>query len=31
MEDTVDFFNLIQGTKLNAEEKAGLVAFLRVL
>jgi cytochrome c peroxidase len=31
LEDTVEFFNLIQGTKLNAEEKAGLVAFLRVL
>jgi len=31
LEDTVEFFNLIQGTQLNAEEKASLVAFLRVL
>ena len=31
LEDTVEFFNLIQGTKLNAEEKTDLVAFLRVL
>lgn len=31
LEDTVEFFNLILGTKLNAEEKGDLVAFLRVL
>jgi cytochrome c peroxidase len=31
LEDTVEFFNLVQGAKLDAEEKAALVAFLRVL
>lgn len=31
LEDTVEFFNLILGTKLGAEEKSDLVAFLRVL
>jgi cytochrome c peroxidase len=31
IEDTVEFFNLILGTKLTAAEKADLVAFLRVL
>ena len=31
LEDTVEFFNLIVGTKLSKEEKADLVAFLRAL
>jgi cytochrome c peroxidase len=31
LEDTVEFFNLIDGTKLTAEEKQDLVAFMRVL
>jgi cytochrome c peroxidase len=31
LEDTVEFFNLISGTKLSADEKDNLVAFLRVL
>ena len=31
IEDTVEFFNLILEIKLNAEEKADLVAFLRAL
>jgi cytochrome c peroxidase len=31
LEDTVEFFNLIDGTKLTAEEKQDLVAFLRAL
>jgi cytochrome c peroxidase len=31
IEDTVELFNLILGTKLTAAEKADLVAFLRVL
>jgi len=31
LEDTVEFFNLIQGLKLTAQEKAALVAFLRAL
>jgi cytochrome c peroxidase len=31
LEDTVEFFNLILGTKLTAEEKQDLVAFLRAL
>jgi cytochrome c peroxidase len=31
LEDTVEFFNLILGTKLTTEEKADLVAFLRCL
>ena len=31
LEDTVEFFNLVLGLKLNQEEKTNLVAFLRVL
>ena len=31
IEDTIEFFNLIQGTKLTAEEKKDLAAFLRAL
>jgi cytochrome c peroxidase len=31
LEDTVEFFNLIQGLKLTNQEKADLVAFLRQL
>jgi cytochrome c peroxidase len=31
LEDTVEFFNLVQGLKLTQEEKADLVAFLRCL
>ena len=31
LEDTVEFFNLVQGLKLTREEKADLVAFLRCL
>ena len=31
MEDTVEFFNLIQGLNLSAQEKKDLVAFLQVL
>jgi cytochrome c peroxidase len=31
IEDTVEFFNLVQALKLNSEEKADLTAFLRVL
>lgn len=31
LEDTVEFFNLVLGTQLTAEEKQDLVAFLRVL
>ncbi len=31
LEDTVEYFNLILGTKLSADEKSDLVAFLRVL
>jgi cytochrome c peroxidase len=31
LEDTVEFFNLVQGLKLTQEEKADLVAFLRQL
>jgi cytochrome c peroxidase len=31
LEDTVEFFNLILGTKLEAQEKQDLVAFLRAL
>ena len=31
LEDTVEFFNLIDGTKLTAAEKQDLVAFLRAL
>jgi cytochrome c peroxidase len=31
LEDTVEYFNLIDGTKLTAAEKRELVAFLRAL
>lgn len=31
LEDTVEYFNLILGTKLDPDEKSDLVAFLRVL
>ncbi|MEW6140615.1 MAG: cytochrome B6 [Thermodesulfobacteriota bacterium] len=31
LEDTVEFFNLIQGLKLTADEKKALVAFMRAL
>ncbi len=31
LEDTVEFFNLIMGTKLTKEEKADLVAFMKCL
>ncbi len=31
LEDTVEFFNLVLGTKLTTEEKADLTAFLRTL
>ena len=31
LEDTVEFFNLIIGTKLTANDKEDLVAFLRTL
>ena len=31
LEDTVEFFNLVLGTQLTAEEKQDLVAFLRIL
>ena len=31
LEDTVEYFNLIDGTKLSAQEKADVVAFLRTL
>lgn len=31
LEDVVEFFNLIQGLKLNKQEKADIVAFLRAL
>ena len=31
LEDTVEFFNLVLGTKLTNEEKKALVAFLRTL
>jgi cytochrome c peroxidase len=31
LEDTVEFFNLVLGVKLSADEKRDLVAFLRVL
>jgi hypothetical protein len=31
LEGTVEFFNLIDGTKLTAEEKQDLVAFMRAL
>jgi cytochrome c peroxidase len=31
LEDTVEFFNLVLQTKLTAEEKADLVAFMKAL
>lgn len=31
LEDTVEFFNLILGVKLNEQEKQDLVAFMRAL
>ena len=31
LEDAVEFFNLVQGLRLTAEEKGELVAFLRQL
>ena len=31
LEDTVEFFNLVQGLKLNDQEKKDLVAFMRAL
>ena len=31
LEDTVEFFNMVTGTKLTTQEKADLVAFLRCL
>ena len=31
LEDTVEFFNLVLGVNLTRDEKADLVAFLRVL
>ncbi len=31
LDDTVEFFNVVLGTKLNKSEKADLVAFLRCL
>ncbi len=31
LEDTVEFFNLVTGTKLNQQEKQDLVAFMRAL
>lgn len=31
LEDTVEFFNVVGGLKLNSDEKAALVAFLRAL
>lgn len=31
LEDTVEFFNMIQGLKLSAQQKADLVAFMRTL
>ena len=31
LEDTVEFFNLIQQLKLSADEKKALVAFMRAL
>ena len=31
LEDTIEFFNLVLGTRLTAEEKSDLLAFLRVL
>jgi cytochrome c peroxidase len=31
LEDTVEYFNLVLGTKLSLQEKSDLVAFLRAL
>ncbi len=31
LEDTVEFFNLVLGLKLNTQEKSDIVAFMRVL
>ena len=31
LEDTVEFFNLVLGTRLTPQEKKDLVAFLRAL
>ena len=31
LDDTVEFFNLVTGVKLSAQEKSDLVAFLRAL
>jgi cytochrome c peroxidase len=31
LEDAVEFFNLVQGIKLNTEEKEDVVAFMKVL
>jgi cytochrome c peroxidase len=31
LEDTVEFFNIVLGIKLTAEEKKDMVAFLRAL
>jgi hypothetical protein len=31
LEDTVEFFNLVLGTKLSKQEKTDLVAYLRQL
>jgi hypothetical protein len=31
LDDTVEFFNLVLGDKLNAQEKQDLVAFMRAL
>jgi hypothetical protein len=31
LEDTAEFFNLVTGVKLTAEEKKDLVAFMRAL
>jgi len=31
LEDTVEFFNLVLGTRLTQQEKGDLTAFLRVL
>jgi ABC-type lipoprotein release transport system permease subunit len=31
LEDTVEFFNVVGSLKLNVDEKAALVAFLRAL
>jgi cytochrome c peroxidase len=31
LEDTVEFFNLVLGLKLNTQEKSDIVAFMRIL